>query len=141
MTPKKLKLAGGKQSRNTANTGDAQAAPAVTPAIADAAAEIQSLIASQTRSGKVDVGSDFQMRLARAEDRLVAELKRAGLPPITPRKPRADGTEFTQTDLAYRQGESNQSHRCVFVPDAKWRDRLSALSLASAPKDARPRKD
>lgn len=68
MTPKKLKLAGGKQSRNTANAGDAQAALAVTPAIADAAAEIQSLIASQTRSGKVDVGSDFQMRLARARE-------------------------------------------------------------------------
>ena len=127
MTLKKSRPTSDKQTHIEGNAGDVEAVLAVTPGVADAASEIQSLIDSQIRSGRVDAGSDFQMRLARAEDRLIAELKRAGLPPITPRKLLADGTDFTQTDLPFRQGGGNQGHRCVFAPDVKWRHRLAAF--------------
>jgi hypothetical protein len=127
MAAKKLGPHRKRAESGTGPTAD-EAPGVVTPGVADAASEIQTLIASEMRSGIVDVGSDFQMRLARSEDRLVEELKRAGLPPIVPRKQLSDGTEFTQTDLPYRQGEGNQSHRCAFVPDIEWRNRLLKLS-------------
>jgi hypothetical protein len=108
------------------------AAPArVTPAVVDAVAELEALVGSQLRAGAADVGTDFQMRLARAEGRLVEELQRAGLPPIVPRQSRPDGTHFTPTDLPFRQREGMQCHRCVFVPDAKWKSRLLTLSIAT----------
>jgi hypothetical protein len=127
MAAKKL---GPRRKRAKSSSGPAadEAPGVVTPGVADAASEIQAIIATHLRSGTVNVGSDIQMRLARSEDRLVEELKRAGLPPIVPRKQLSDGTEFTQTDLPYRQGEGNQSHRCAFVPDVEWRNRLLKLS-------------